>query len=140
MQPQAAMRDEPVVRADAVLAEPKQRPFIPGDLERVQTAKDTPAFLGNRPVPVSQSRMPKRGPTFFERLTGGRRRSEEEEAAPAPRREPVVSREPVRPQAEPQKPAASAPSLTPSTESRLVQPSFEEEQLEIPTFLRRQAN
>jgi cell division protein FtsZ len=140
MQPQAAMRDEPVVRADAVLAEPKQRPFIPGDLERVQTAKDTPAFLGNRPVPVSQSRMPKRGPTFFERLTGGRRRSEEEEAAPAPRREPVVSREPARPQAEPQKPAASAPSLTPSTESRLVQPSFEEEQLEIPTFLRRQAN
>jgi cell division protein FtsZ len=141
MQPQAAMRDEPVVRAADVLAEPKQRPFIPGDLERVQTAKDTPSFPGNRPVPVAQSRMPKRGPTFFERLTGGRRRTEEESvAAPAaPRREPVATREPARPQ-EASKPVTNAPSLTPSTESRLVQPSFEEEQLEIPTFLRRQAN
>ncbi|WP_293553092.1 cell division protein FtsZ [Parvibaculum sp.] len=140
-QPQAAMRDEPVVRAADVLAEPKQRPFIPGDLDRVQTAKDTPAFLGNRPVPVAQSRLPKRGPTFFERLTGGRRRAEEETAAaPAPRREPVVAREPVRPQAEAPKAPTNAPSLAPSAESRLVQPSFEEEQLEIPTFLRRQAN
>lgn len=141
-QRQAAMYDEPVVSAANVLAEPRQKPFIPGDLDRVQTAKgDAPSFPGNRPVPVAQSRMPKRGPSFFERLTGTSRRREEEPAsAPAPRREPVVAREPARPHVEAPKPATNAPSLTPSAESRLVQPSFEEEQLEIPTFLRRQAN
>jgi cell division protein FtsZ len=139
MQPQQAMRDEPVVRADAVLAEPKARPFIPGDLDRVQTGKgDTQGFLGARSAPAPQSRMPKRGPTFFERLTGGRRKAEEPAAQPTQRREPVAQREPQRQQ--PQETVKPAASLTPSTEGRLVQPSFEEEQLEIPTFLRRQAN
>jgi len=51
----------------------------------------------------------------------------------AARSEPA-SREPVPETAKPQQ------GLSPSSESRLVQPSFEEEQLEIPTFLRRQAN
>ncbi|MCF8469467.1 MAG: cell division protein FtsZ, partial [Parvibaculum sp.] len=37
-------------------------------------------------------------------------------------------------------PAHAPESLSPSTEGRLVQPSYEEEQLEIPAFLRRQAN
>ena len=73
MQPQT-MRDEPVVRPEAVLAEPKARPFIPGDLDRVQTSKDVPAFAGNLPMPVQQSRVPKKGPSLFERLTGGGRR------------------------------------------------------------------
>ncbi|MEQ8269177.1 MAG: cell division protein FtsZ [Parvibaculum sp.] len=137
--------EAPVVSAAAVRAEPKApRPFIPGDLDRVQTAKgDLPAFLGQRGQPVQQSRAPKKGPTFFERLTGNRRK-ENEEAAPAPqRREPMVAHrgqkaEPARPsQTEAVRPQES---LSPSTESRLVQPSYEEEQLEIPTFLRRQAN
>jgi cell division protein FtsZ len=142
MSAQAPRRDEPVVPAGAVLAEPKAPPFIPGALEKVQTARgDAPGFLAGRPAPVASSRAPKRGPTFFERLTGGRRRAEEQEEAPAPRREPVVAREPQRVPVEPQRPAAAAaPSLTSSEEGRLVQPSFEEEQLEIPTFLRRQAN
>lgn len=138
----AARRDDPVVPAGAVLAEPKA-PFIPGDLDRVQNAKaETPGFLSGRAAPVSQSRAPKRGPTFFERLTGGRRRDEEENVAPAPqqRREPMAARPEQRPQAEQNRPATNAPSLSPSTEGRLVQPSYEEEQLEIPTFLRRQAN
>ncbi len=138
MQPQA-MRDEPVVRPEAVIAEPKSRPYIPGDLDRVQTGKELPAFVGHKPLPVQQSRMPRKGPGFFERLTGGRRRAEE--PVQPPRREPVVAREPGRlPQPETPKPQSQAPSLTQSAEGRLVQPSFEEEQLEIPTFLRRQAN
>ncbi len=139
----AARRDDPVVPAGAVLAEPKAPPYIPGDLDRVQTGKpETPGFLSGRAAPVSQSRAPKRGPTFFERLTGSRRRDEDENenAAPQQRREPVASRAEQRPQAEHARPATNAPSLTPSTEGRLVQPSYEEEQLEIPTFLRRQAN
>jgi cell division protein FtsZ len=138
----AVRRDDPVVPAGAVRAEPKAPPFIPGALEKVQTNKpETPGFLSGRPAPVASSRMPKRGPTFFERLTGGLRRAEEQEEAAPPRREPVVAREPQRaPVAEPQPRPAAAPSLTSSEEGRLVQPSYEEEQLEIPTFLRRQAN
>ncbi len=138
MQPQQARRDEPVVSPNAVIAEPK-RPYIPGDLDRVQTARaEQQGYVAAKPVPVQQSRVPKKGPSLFERLTGGGRRREEEPAAP--RREPVA-REQVRSQPQEQaKPQQPAPSLTPSAEGRLVQPSFEEEQLEIPTFLRRQAN
>jgi cell division protein FtsZ len=138
----ATRRDEPVVQAGAVLAEPKAPPYIPAGLDKVQTGKgEGQGFIAGRAAPVASSRAPKRGPTFFERLTGGRRRAEEEAEAPAQRREPVVSREAPRQPAEPQRPAApNAPSLTQSAEGRLVQPSYEEEQLEIPTFLRRQAN
>ncbi|MBX3505732.1 MAG: cell division protein FtsZ [Parvibaculum sp.] len=134
--------DAPVVAASAVRAEPRApRPFIPGDLDRVQTGQsDLPSFLGQKTQSVQASRAPKKGPSFFERLTGGRRKDAEEEmqAAPqAPRREPVAARPAARPAPEP---ARQPESLSPSTESRLVQPSHEEEQLEIPTFLRRQAN
>ena len=141
MPAQSVRRDDPVVPAGAVLAEPKATPYIPGDLERVQTAKaEAPGFLGSRPAPVAQSRAPKRGPSFFERLTGGRRRSEEQDEAPVQqRREPVVAREPQADAPAPRQ-SAAAPTLAPSSEGRLVQPSYEEEQLEIPTFLRRQAN
>ena len=137
----AAKHDDMVVPAGAVRAEPREAPYIPSDLERVQgTRSEMPGFLSGRATQVAPSRTPKRGPTFFERLTGGRRRSEEEPAAPAPRREPVVAREPQRPQ-QPEAPRQNAPSLSPSAEGGLVQPSsYEEEQLEIPTFLRRQAN
>jgi len=135
--------EAPVVAASAVRAEPKaQRPYIPGDLDRVQTGKsDLPSFLGQKAQPVQQSRAPKKGPTFFERLTGGRRKeAEEEQPAPQPRREPTVAHRP-RPERPAHAEQTRAPeSLSPSTESRLVQPSHEEEQLEIPTFLRRQAN
>ena len=142
---QPAMRqpEAPVIAAAAVKAEPKAPgPFIPGDLDRVQTGRsDLPSFLGQKNQPVQASRVPKKGPSFFERLTGGRRKDAEEDvqAAPQPpRREPSVGQRPVaRPAAEP---VRQQESLSPSTESRLVQPSHEEEQLEIPTFLRRQAN
>ncbi|MGV8996707.1 MAG: cell division protein FtsZ [Parvibaculaceae bacterium] len=135
MQQPVARRDEPVVPAGAVLAEPKAAPYIPGGLDKVQAGKEAGFHAGRAPQ-ATQARAPKRGPSFFERLTGGRRRAEEETEAPVQRREPVAA----RPQAEPQQRPAAQQSLTPSTEGRLVQPSFEEEQLEIPTFLRRQAN
>ena len=142
-QPALRQPEAPVIAAAAVKAEPKaSTPFIPGDLDRVQTARsDLPSFLGQKNQPVQASRVPKKGPSFFERLTGGRRKDAEEEvqAAPQPqRREPMVAQRPAaRPAAEQ---GRQQESLSPSTESRLVQPSHEEEQLEIPTFLRRQAN
>ncbi|MDZ4380000.1 MAG: cell division protein FtsZ [Parvibaculum sp.] len=137
--------DVPVVAASAVRAEPKApaAPYIPGDLDRVQKG-DLPSFLGQRGQAVQHSRAPKKGPTFFERLTGGRRKETEAEAAPAPRREPGAAQRQARHEPARQASAETArpqqESLSPSTESRLVQPSYEEEQLEIPTFLRRQAN
>lgn len=136
--------EPPVVHAGAVRAEPKApRPFIPGDLDRVQTAKgDLPAFLGQKSAPVQQSRAPKKGPTFFERLGVGRRK-EEAPDQPQRRHEPAVTQRHTKAEAartsHPDQTHAPE-SLSPSTESRLVQPSYEEEQLEIPTFLRRQAN
>ncbi len=141
--PAVRQPEAPVIAAAAVKAEPRaSTPFIPGDLDRVQTAKsDLPGFLSQKGQPVQTSRVPKKGPGFFERLTGGRRKEAEEEvqAAPQPaRREPTVAQRPAaRPAAEQ---VRQQESLSPSTESRLVQPSHEEEQLEIPTFLRRQAN
>ncbi|MBI1261206.1 MAG: cell division protein FtsZ [Rhizobiales bacterium] len=142
-----APKDVPVVSPQSVLAEPKSRPFIPGDLDPVKTRGDLPGFLNGKPQPVSSGRAPKKGPSFFERLTGGRKREEEAAAESTPqRREPVVKRE-VAPRAEtaPREQAPTAETrpqqgLSPASESRLVQPSYEEEQLEIPTFLRRQAN
>ena len=139
-QPARAEVEAPVVRADAVRAEPRA-PRIPGDLDRVQKA-DIPGFLGQKAATVQQSRAPKKGPTFFERLTGNRRK-ENEEPAPAPqpqRREPTVATRVAKPEPRIQSEARTPESLSSSTESRLVQPSYEEEQLEIPTFLRRQAN
>jgi cell division protein FtsZ len=141
-QPARTEPEAPVIAPYAVNAEPKAptRPFIPGDLDRVQTGKNEglPSFLGQKTQPVQSSRAPKKGPGFFERLTGGRRKEAEEvEAAPQQRREPTVAQRAARPAAMEQR---APESLSPSTESRLVQPSHEEEQLEIPTFLRRQAN
>ncbi|MFN4354827.1 cell division protein FtsZ [Parvibaculum sp.] len=142
-QPVMRQPETPVIAVADVKAEPRtSTPFIPGDLDRVQTGKsDLPSFLGQKNQPVQASRVPKKGPSFFERLTGGRRKEAEEEvhAAPQhPRREPTVAQRPAaRPAAEQ---VRQQESLSSSTESRLVQPSHEEEQLEIPTFLRRQAN
>ncbi len=132
-----------------------QRPYIPEGLDRVEgTAKDDmPSFLGQRPQPVPQSRTVKRAPSFFERLAGSRKRPETENETP--RREPVLGQgAPVRARATAAQPVIS-PDAVRDTETRrepvqqkravpseegLIQPSYEEDQLEIPTFLRRQAN
>ena len=139
----------PVVSPAAVRAEPRERPYIPGDMDRVQSAKsqDIPSFLGQKAQPLRESRAPKKGPGFFERLTGGRRREDEAQETrreEAPRREPSLKREAAarRPEPEQRQPARTqqGETLQGQDESKLVQPSYEEEQLEIPTFLRRQAN
>ena len=153
---------------------PGGKPFIPGDLERVEhEAGDFPSFLSNRPEPVAPGRAPRKGPSIFERLTAARKgwtqasddetASERHEpgfddhqpprqaglsapAAPAqkaPKKAvlppPPVSAGQVKQQA-PEAPAAPESGAMETVEEDLVQVSFEEEQLEIPTFLRRQAN
>lgn len=107
-------------------------PYIPADLERVQQKAASSEFGHSKPVPVNQGRAPRKGPGFFERLGFRRGRAEEQAEAPAERREPAAGMDS----------RSSAPqqtSLMAPTETRLVS-GYEDEQLEIPTFLRRQAN
>ena len=142
------------------------RPYIPGDLERVAQGGaekgDIPAFLGNRPAAVAPSQPPRKGPSLFERISAARRGWSQVADPGAERREPalqsdkgghsgkaargpladqVVDRRKVRAEPVVKSPAQPAPSsLSAEENDQLVQVSFEEEQLEIPTFLRRQAN
>jgi len=124
--------EEPVVPASAVMATPQEAPYIPAPVKAPQGE----GFAEQRLQPVAAPRAPKKGPSFFERLTGsGRAKPAAEAPAQPARREPVMAREAVRNEA-----ARPQPGLK-QAESSLVQPSsYEEEQLEIPTFLRRQAN
>ena len=124
--PRGAAVEQPVISAADVIAEP-QAPIAPMAPLREQHSP----FATQRTV--NAPRAPKKGPSLFERLTGTGKRHEEMPAQQM-RREPAMNRE--APRAEPARPA---PSLN-QAEGNLVQPSYEEEQLEIPTFLRRQAN
>ena len=124
------------------------RPFIPAGLDRVEgRANETPSFLGTRPEPIARPAPPKKGPSLFERLTG-RSKSEtgnpassvvpREAVQPAPQR--AAARAPEAPaQAERPAPQKAAPSVSKAGDE-LVSSTYEEDQLEIPTFLRRQAN
>ncbi len=142
---------EPAQASLSAEAEPN-RPFIPAGLNRVEArSSELPSFLGARPEPVARQAAPARGPSLFERLTGRTK------AAPEPRQAPIVPPEAVQPaQVAPAQPApqqaAPAPARPaqaagqkeatpqPKPEDGMVASSFEEDQLEIPTFLRRQAN
>ncbi|MAN64198.1 MAG: cell division protein FtsZ [Parvibaculum sp.] len=149
-------KPEPAQASLSADAEPN-RPFIPAGLNRVEArSSELPSFLGARPEPVTRQAVPARGPSLFERLTG------RSKAAPETRHAPVVPREAVQPAqtiAAPARPAPQAPQQAAVAESQpaapvaqqapapqpkaddgMVASSFEEDQLEIPTFLRRQAN
>ncbi|MEQ9143752.1 MAG: cell division protein FtsZ [Parvibaculaceae bacterium] len=141
---------EPAQARPSAEAEPN-RPFIPAGLDRVEgRANETPSFLGTRPEPIARPAPPKKGPSLFERLTG-RSKSEasspassvvpREAVQPAPQRAaPPAARAPEAPaQAERPAPQKAAPSVS-KTGDELVSSTYEEDQLEIPTFLRRQAN
>ncbi len=134
------------------------QPFIPAGLDRVEgRSADLQPFLGTTPGPVARPMPPKRGPSLFERLTGRSKReataSQGMPAADGLVRRSVVSRDAVQPAASEMSPAVQADppvaqAREPGTEPQpatgssegMVASSFEEDQLEIPTFLRRQAN
>ncbi len=97
---------------------------------------------------AAEPKRKRKGPSLFERMTGVGRVSrkveaerKEAEARQAARREPVAS-----PRAEQPAPAAPAPSAAPKKEEALsssvrIEPKSEDEDLlDIPAFLRRQAN
>jgi len=139
------------------------RPFIPAGLDRVEGRQgDLQPFLGAKPGPIARPMPPKRGPSLFERLTGrGKRQAPTEgvlresvvprdavqPASPAsPREERLVAEPPVQPSVQEERSSTQkraqgvdAPT-TAQPDDGMVASSFEEDQLEIPTFLRRQAN
>ncbi|MDE1173447.1 MAG: cell division protein FtsZ [Parvibaculaceae bacterium] len=115
-----------------VVNKAENAPHIPSEMERVQHRQAPAEFATAKPVPVSQGRAPRKGPGFFARLGLGRSRDEDQGEAPAERREPA-------PGVETRASAPQQTSLMAPAEGRLVS-GYEDEQLEIPTFLRRQAN
>lgn len=148
---------------DQVEQAASRTPYIPASLDRVESQSAQPA--------AQRAQPPKRGPSFFERLTGARKNEREvapqvqarpvqAQQAPAPRapvrqepafaapRPPAISPDAVRTApsvqqrvaSQPTPSVSSAPAATAPQQESLVQTSLEEDQLEIPTFLRRQAN
>jgi len=148
--PEPAVEAEPAQQMLSAEPEPN-RPFIPAGLNRVEArSSELPSFLGARPEPVARPGAPVRGPSLFERLTGRTKPVPEARQAPVVPRESVQPAQPVR-QPAPQQtstlesqpvapPAQREPAAAPKPEDGMVSSSFEEDQLEIPTFLRRQAN
>ncbi|TNE40847.1 MAG: cell division protein FtsZ [Alphaproteobacteria bacterium] len=89
----------------------------------------------------------KKGPSLFERMTGvGRsfRKEEPRETAQAERREPTSRRAEPQTQAPAPTPQPTAPQMTVRTEAapsvKISQKKEDEDLLDIPAFLRRQAN
>jgi cell division protein FtsZ len=126
-------------------------PFIPQKpmTPNAAAGKDDrePSFIAPRAAEhVNDLGQPSRRRSLFERMTGVARR-EPGEAAPAPAREPVEPRlrgnPPARAESQPARtmpenpPARVQPEPAPQ---KAKQASSEEEVLEIPAFLRRQAN
>jgi len=97
----------------------------------------------------AQAKPRKKAPGFFERITGATRGRDEAidrgeatplrtASAPAARTEPRMTPRPVTPATD--TPQRSAPSQQAAPVRELAPDPVEEEQLEIPAFLRRQAN
>ena len=137
----------------------RRTPFIPPRPMSPTTGGDTEAPVGSVPTPTeSLSELgldqPSRRRSLFERMTGVGRGREEDLRSPAVSgtRQPVPPRPQTQPETAPQrapqrapaKPEADAAPASTTEEPQAVEnattPSAEEEVLDIPAFLRRQAN
>ncbi|WP_425063122.1 cell division protein FtsZ [Pyruvatibacter mobilis] len=151
--PQQAAAEE-----ETVASEPIAEPEAPVAATRgaVVSREQGAAYIAPEAKRL-QAKPRKKAPSFFERITGGARaRDDDAEAAGAtPLRQParpaaqgrVEPRMGQRPVSGGQRPAPEAPRQAISTQQTAAAPArdltpdpVEEEQLEIPAFLRRQAN
>jgi cell division protein FtsZ len=146
-QPRAETIEHAVVRDNTFIPpkpiDPQLRPAVPAAPVLAADPYAAAAMENGAKVPASprKSRMP----SLFERVTGvARHRAAEPAPAPAPIVEPVLT----QPQPAPAAPASQAPAM-PSVQPRLgpLDPAdrvsagkSDEDLLEIPAFLRRQAN
>jgi cell division protein FtsZ len=121
-------------------AEPERLSAFPPRPAPETGLRQTPPLA---PAPAAAAPEKKRGPTLFERMTG--RRSEPPQAPPAAppmRAAPTMGRAAVRPP-QPETatiPVLGQPRLGIDAPARPKVTSPEDDLLEIPTFLRRQAN
>jgi cell division protein FtsZ len=125
----------PLFRAQTRAAE---QPFVPQRAVETKPALKAPepfaeAALANA-GPVEPLKRRNRGPSLFERMTGAGRRKPEAAVAPAPAANRAEPRLTATPEVAPIKAEAEAKR----GETQAARP--EEDLLEIPAFLRRQAN
>ncbi|MCZ6522990.1 MAG: cell division protein FtsZ [Alphaproteobacteria bacterium] len=157
-----AVRERPPATASVPERPAAERPFIaPRPMEPTSRgtalAKPDPfaeAAVANGPRAFGKRRA---APSLFERITRGRARPGDEEgeaetAPPATKPQPARAPEPGRaeePETAPQPPAAPAAPAAPTAyapdapdapEKDLVAPAPDDDLLDIPAFLRRQAN
>jgi len=104
-----------------------QKPAVVETRERLEREMSAPRERAEHPrAREAEAEQPRRGLSLF-----GRR----PKPAPAPKRDPLSSRP-----AEPAPQAARAPAPQAQTRNDLFGEAYDQEDLEIPTFLRRQAN
>ena len=122
------------------LMQPRRAPFIPPKPVVAEQAAEegepepfAAAAMENARSEAQKPERQRRRPSLFERMTGaGKPAQKEKPAAPAPT-EPVSV-------AAPANAPAAAPAESPEPEERFQLSQAEEEMLDIPAFLRRQAN
>jgi cell division protein FtsZ len=119
---------------DSFLAPAPARPERRREAERQPEPHAAAAFANGAHEP--------RRPSLFERMTGTGRAKEPRSGDVKERTEPAMANAPKAPQARPQPaPAArSEPSLVADANNRMEVSSVEDDVLDIPAFLRRQAN
>jgi cell division protein FtsZ len=155
---------EPVAEAPAPQEQPMPRAFIPPQPERAGVRQPRMPRIDELPLPAQaelrakmhDAEPPKERRTLLQRLAsvGLGRRDDEEEEAPVRQAQPPQNYQPLPPRAAPAPRASDsqggpvsdyakrqAPQgLDPHGRPAPVNKSYEDDQLDIPAFLRRQAN
>jgi len=129
--PAAEAAESAAVRSGAFIAPRPVDPGTPRQVPLTHPAVQSPA--------TDPARQRGRGPSLIERVTGVGRRAMPPAAAPAPAPAPVAAARPVAPPAQPPRPAQQ-PRLAPLEPEERTGNSKEDDLLDIPAFLRRQAN
>ncbi|GLQ06010.1 cell division protein FtsZ [Sneathiella chinensis] len=135
--------------SEQALSEPEGRdePFrAPPVIKVEKRAEDLVNPAASRSAEeAAQPRKRRKGPSLFERMTGvGRlsRKTEEEKSEPrtAPQAQAPVRQEPAAPVSQPAAQPEARPEEALSSSVRIEQKQEDEDLLDIPAFLRRQAN
>ena len=139
-QAQEAGPDE--IKGELQLLQPRRAPFIPPKpvvaeqaMEEGEPEPFAAAAMENARSDAQKPQQGRRRPSLFERMTGaGKPAQKEKPAAPAPKELVSVAQPANAPD------AAPPPAGSPEPEERFQLSQSEEEMLDIPAFLRRQAN
>ena len=129
--PAAEAAESAAVRSGAFIAPKPIDPGTPRQVPLTHPAVQSPA--------ADPARQRGRGPSLIERVTGVGRRATPPAAAPVPAPSPVAPPRPAAPPPQQPRPAQQ-PRLAPLEPEERTGNSKEDDLLDIPAFLRRQAN